>query len=75
MPYIAIKCYPKDDATKKAVVEKINEVFLEHWGCPPEAITVSLEEFPPEQWHSEIYDKEILPKKDMLYIHKGEKLY
>ena len=29
MPYIAIKCYPKDEATKKAVVEKINETFLE----------------------------------------------
>ena len=44
MPYISIKCYPKNEATKKAVVEKINETFLELWGCPPEAITISLEE-------------------------------
>lgn len=29
MPYIAIKAYPKDEETKKRVVEKINQVFLE----------------------------------------------
>lgn len=35
MPYIVIKAYPKDDATKKRAVDKINQVFLEEWGCPP----------------------------------------
>ena len=39
MPYIAIKAYPKDEETKAKVAEKINQVFLEEWGCPPEAIS------------------------------------
>lgn len=34
MPYIAIKAFPKDAETKKKVVEKINQIFLEEWGCP-----------------------------------------
>lgn len=28
MPYIAFKSFPKAQATKEAVVEKINEIFL-----------------------------------------------
>lgn len=29
MPYIAIKSLPKDEETKRIVIEKINQVFLE----------------------------------------------
>ena len=38
MPYIAIKGYPKDEETKRKIVERVNEVFLELWNCPQEAI-------------------------------------
>ena len=30
MPYIAIKAYPKDEDTKKKVVDEINEVFKKY---------------------------------------------
>ena len=33
MPYIAIKGCPKDDATKREIVERINQIFPELWGC------------------------------------------
>ena len=42
MPYIAIKGYPKDEETKKKVVERINAAFLELWGCSQEAINISV---------------------------------
>ena len=48
MPYISIKAWPKDDETKKKVVDEINEVFVKYWGCPKEAISISLEEFAPK---------------------------
>ena len=32
MPYIRIKAYPKDQATKEKVVEAINKVFVDNWG-------------------------------------------
>ena len=49
MPYIAVKGFPKDDETKKKVVEGINEVFLKYWGCPQKAINISLETVDPAE--------------------------
>lgn len=43
MPYIAIKAKPKDEATKKELVRRINEVLLEVWGCPQGVVTISME--------------------------------
>lgn len=28
MPYIAVKAFPKDEETKKKVIDQINEIFL-----------------------------------------------
>ncbi len=75
MPYIAIKSYPKDQATKEAVVEKINEIFLEVWGCPQEAITISIEEVAPADWEEKIVKPEIEPRKENMMILSGEKRY
>ena len=75
MPYIAIKCYPKDPAVKKAVVEKINDVFLELWGCPPEALSISMEEISPEKWEETVFKPEIEPNREKMMILSGQKLY
>jgi len=75
MPYINIKCYPKDEETKKKVVEKINDIFLEYWGCPKEAISISLEEFAPEEWESKVVKPQIEPNPDIMMIVSGEKKY
>ena len=47
MPYIRIKAYPKDQATKEKVVEAINKAFVDNWGCSPQAISISVEEVAP----------------------------
>lgn len=73
MPYIAIKCYPKDEETKNAVVNKINEAFLEIWGCPPEAITISLEEVSPDDWKDTVVKPQIEPNMDKMMIVSGKK--
>lgn len=75
MPYIAIKGYPKDAETTKKVVEEINEIFLKHWGCPQEAISISVEQFDPEVWVEQIVKPEIEPKKDKMMIYSGKKQY
>ena len=75
MPYIAIHSFPKDEKTKREVVEKINEIFLEAWGCPPGAITISVEEVPPEQWEQQVVGPVIEPKKEHMMILAGEKCY
>ncbi len=75
MPYIAIKGYPKDEETKKKVVDEINEIFIKHWGCPPEAISISVEEFAPEIWEEKVVKPEINTKTDKMMILSGEKKY
>ena len=75
MPYIAIKGYPKDDETKKKVVERVNAAFLELWGCPQGAINISVEEVPPAEWAERIERGEIEAKADKMFIRAGKKLY
>ena len=75
MPYIKIKAYPKDPAIKQRVVERINQVFLEEWGCPAEAISISMEEVDPEKWDSEVRKPEIEPNQSKMMILDGRKQY
>lgn len=75
MPYIKIKGYPKDQETKKRLAERINQALLEVWGCPQEAITISIEEIKPENWEESVVKPEIQPNTDKMYILNGEKKY
>ena len=75
MPYIQIKAYQKDEEIKKRVADRINQVFLEEWGCPQEAISVSIEEVLPQDWNEKVVKPEIEPNKDKMLILDGEKLY
>ena len=75
MPYIKIKAYPKDPVIKQRVVERINQIFLEEWGCPAEAISISMEEVVPEKWDSEVRKPEIEPNQSKMMILDGCKQY
>lgn len=75
MPFISIKCYPKDEETKKLAVERINQVMLDVWGCPPHALTISVEEVAPENWQEQVVKPEIEPRMDKMMILSGEKKY
>ena len=75
MPYIAIKAYPKDEATKKKLVDEINEVILKTWGCPQEAISISIEEINPSDWNRNVMETEVLPNEDKMMILEGKKKY
>ncbi len=75
MPYIAIKAYPKDEETKKKVVDEINEIFIRYWGCSKEAISISLEEFSPETWEEKVVKPQIEKNIDKMMILSGTKKY
>jgi len=75
MPYIRIKAYPKDQATKEKVVEAINKAFVDNWGCAPEAISISIEEIAPENWVEQVEKAEIEPNADKMLILNGQKKY
>lgn len=75
MPYIAIKAYPKNEETKKKLVDRINEAVLEIWGCPQDAITVSMESIEPERWEEVVVKPEIEPHIEKMMILSGQKKY
>ena len=75
MPYIRIKAYPKDQATKEKVVEAINKAFVDNWGCAPEAISISIEEIAPENWVEQVEKAEIEPNRDKMFVLNGQKKY
>jgi len=75
MPYIAIKGYPKDEETKKKVVDQINDIFVREWGCSPEAISISVEEVDPSDWEETVVKVEIEKKKEKMFILSGNKNY
>jgi len=75
MPYVAIKCYPKDEEVKKKMIEGINQVILDAVGCPQKAITISYEEFTPEEFAVKVREPEIIPNEDKMMILSGEKRY
>ena len=75
MPYIAIRSFPKDEETKNKVAEEINKIFLEYWGCPPEAISISMEEVKPEGWQETVVKPEIEKKLDKMKYLSGKKQF
>ena len=75
MPYIAINAKPKDAATKKELVRRINEVLLDVWGCPQGVVTISMEEIAPDAWQDTVVKREIEPNADKMMIRYGEKLF
>lgn len=75
MPYISIKAFPKDKEIKEKVVDEINEVFAKYWGCPREAISISLEEVEPANWEENVVKKDIEISKDKMFILNGKKSY
>ena len=75
MPYIEIKAYPKDEDTKKEIAEKINQLFLDVWGCSQDAISVNIEEYTPEDWQRDVFEAEVEPNKDKMLIFSGENKY
>ena len=74
MPYIEIRAYPKDEAIKQRVAERIKQVFLEEWGCPEQAISVSFEEFDPKDWESKVVEPIVRRNEDRMYILDGKKV-
>lgn len=75
MPYIRIKAYPKDQATKEKIVEAINKAFVDNWGCSPQTISISIEEVAPEDWVEQVEKAEIEPNKDNMFVLNGVKRY
>ncbi len=71
MPYIRIKAYPKDEATKRKVAEEVFKAFADNWGCAPDAISISFEEVAPDRWEEQVVKKEMQALADKMMVLNG----
>ena len=74
MPYIEIRAYPKDEKIKKSVAKKIENIFLEEWGCKKEAISISFEEVDPSNWEKDVVNTVMAKNDDKMYNKNGEEV-
>lgn len=75
MPYVAIKLWPKGEEAKARLADNVSKTVQETLGCPPEAITLSIEEISRDDWDEKVVKPEIEPYQDAMMILSGQKRY
>lgn len=69
MPHVVLKLWKgRSDETKVKIAEAIAKAAHEATGSPEEAISVSIEDYPKEEWMEKVYYPQIMDKQDTLYV-------
>ena len=72
MPHIVMKCYPgRTEEQKNLCAQKMAERIAETMGCPVSSVSIAIEDSEKENWKETVWDAEISPKMDALYIKPG----
>lgn len=68
MPHVNIKLYPgRSEKVKKELADKIAKVVSEVAGTSLGSISVAIEEIEKENWMKDVYEKDIIEKRELLY--------
>ena len=58
MPHIVVKMYPgRSREAKEDFAKKVQELTVSELKCPPEYVSVSVEDIAQEDWKEEVVDK------------------
>lgn len=72
MPHIIVKLYPgRSDEQKSRLAETLARDLSEIADCSLSAVSVSIEEVPPEDWADQVYQKDILDRPETLVRKPG----
>ena len=72
MPHIVVKMYKgRTEEQKSELAKALLETAVKVTGRGAEHFSVAVEDYDPEVWTEEVYDKEIVGKKDTLYVKPG----
>lgn len=72
MPHVEIKCFAgRTDEQKRQCAEKVAEAVAESLGCKLSSVSVAVKDCPPEEWKTEVWDKNIVPDEPYLYKKPG----
>ena len=74
MPHVNIKCYPgRTEDQKKRCAKEVAKVISEIMGCDISHVSLEINEVEKTDWKSKVWDKEIEPNLDKLYVKPGYK--
>lgn len=74
LPHVTIKCYPgRTEEQKKKCAESVALAISNTLGCDISAVSLEIDEIEKENWTSDVWDKEISPNMEKLYIKPGYK--
>ena len=72
MPHVSVKMYPgRSEKEKAELAEAIAQDVMDIIGAGRSAISVAIEEIPPQDWKEKVYEPEIMKKSDKLYVKPG----
>ncbi|MBQ8824956.1 MAG: tautomerase family protein [Ruminococcus sp.] len=66
MPHITIKMLKgRTDEQKKVAAEKVSNALIEAIGCTPNHISVSVEDYTPQEWQ-DVFKKEVTENPSLI---------
>jgi len=72
MPHIVVKLWPgRSEEEKIALTGRMAEAMKEIMDIPDKSISVAFEEVAQDKWMEEVYQPEIMAKKEFLYKKPG----
>ena len=75
MPHIIVKMFPgRTDDQKKELAEKISKEVVDVCGCSKDAVSLSYEEIPREEWKEKVYKPDIEDQPEKLWVKPGYKI-
>jgi 4-oxalocrotonate tautomerase len=72
MPHVIVKMYAgRTEPQKKALAEEITRAVVKALGSSEDAVSVSIEDFAPQDWTEKVYRPDIAEKPEQLYKKPG----
>lgn len=71
MPHVNIKYFPKplDEGHRARLVAKVTEAIQEALDVPECVVSIALQPVETDAWDAEVYQPEIIGRKDLLAKH------
>ncbi len=72
MPHVAVKLYAgKSEEEKQRIADAMTQALKDAIGSTTESVSVSIEDVQPSAWMGEVFEKDIVRNKHLLYKRPG----
>ena len=75
MPFISVKCYPRDREMHEKLAEALYDCLVETWGLKPHQVNIAIENVEREDWPEKVREPLIEGDMEHMFYKDGEKLF